>query len=617
LQNSRCREHWGDFIGKRPEDVASDKATLSLWKSNNRRCLAGEVIKGEVSFNIGGEEKYFYNIILPFKEDDLVKGIIGVNIDISELKQAQELLREAYDIINKSPAVVFLWRNAEGWPVEYVSENVINLFGYRDKEFVSGEVSYAATVHPDDLARVAKEVLLYSREEGRKEFSHKPYRIITKYGETKWLDDMTFIRRNERGDITHFQGIVLDVSERVNADDEMKKLQTGLHRAQKMESLGLLAGGVAHDLNNVLAGIVTYPELILLELPEDSNLRKPIKTIQECGNRAVAIVQDLLTIARGVVTAKTPLNINSIVQEYLSSPEFEKLKHFHPSVRVKANLDPQLLITNGFNVHIRKVIMNLISNAVEAIEGTGNVAITTSNRYVDRPLRRYNDINIGEYAVLTVSDDGSGISSAELERIFEPFYTKKVMGRSGTGLGLSVVWNILEDHKGYIDVISDEKGTIFDAYFPITREKVKDQAAAVPVEHLKGNGESILVVDDVASQREIACWMLNTLGYKAFAVSSGEEAIEYLKEQGTDLVLIDMIMDPGISGLETYEGIINIHPKQKAVIVSGFAETGEVTKTQELGAGQFLKKPLTLEALGVTLKQELGKVSKRRDSLHI
>jgi PAS domain S-box-containing protein len=612
LQNSRCREHWGDFIGKRPEDVTADKSTLSLWKSNNRRCLAGEVIKGEVSFKIGGEEKYFYNIILPFKEDDRVKGIIGVNINIGELKHAKELLREAYDIINKSPAVVFLWRNAEGWPVEYVSENVINLFGYSDEEFVSGEVSYAATVHPDDLARVAKEVLLYSREEGRKEFSHKPYRIITKYGETKWLDDMTFIRRNERGDITHFQGIVLDVSERVNADDKMKKLQAGLHRAQKMESLGLLAGGVAHDLNNVLAGIVTYPELILLELPENSNLRKPVKTIQECGNRAVAIVKDLLTIARGVVTAKTPLNINSVVQEYLSSPEFEKLKQFHPSVMVKANLDPQLLNTNGFHVHIRKVIMNLVSNAVEAIEGTGNVTISTSNRHVDSSPRRYNDTNTGEYAVLAVSDDGSGISSAELERIFEPFYTKKVMGRSGTGLGLSVVWNILEDHNGYIDVISDEKGTIFEAYFPITRQKVKDQAAALPVEDLKGNGESILVVDDMESQREIVCWMLNILGYKAFAVSSGEKAIEYLKEHGTDLVLLDMIMDPGISGRETYEGIIKIHPRQKAVIASGFAETEEVTKTQELGAGQFLKKPLTLEALGVTLKQELGKGSKRR-----
>lgn len=607
LQNSSCRQRWGDLIGKRPEDVASDKATLSVWESNNRRCFAGEVVKGEVSFKINGEEKHFHNIISPLKEDNRVEGIIGINIDVTERRQAEELLREAYNIINKSPAVVFLWKNAEGWPVEYVSENVVNLFGYSDREFVSGEVSYAAIVHPDDLKRVSQEVSSYGGEEERKEFSHKPYRIITKQGEIKWLDDMTFIRRNEKGDITHYQGIVLDVSERVRANDEMKKLQDSLHRAQKMESLGLLAGGVAHDLNNVLAGIVSYPELILLGLPEDSKLAKPIKTIQESGNRAVAIVQDLLTIARGIVIAKSPLNINSVVQEYLRSPEFDKLKQFHPSVTVKANLDPKLLNTKGSHIHIRKILMNLVSNAAEAIESRGNVTISTANRYVDRPMRRYNNISIGEYVVLSVSDTGLGISSADLKRIFEPFYTKKVMGRSGTGLGLSVVWNIVESHGGYIDVISDEKGTTFEAYFPVTRGNLPDRTKVIPINDLKGNGESILVVDDMESQREIVCKMLTALEYRAFAVSSGEEAIEYVKEHETDLVLLDMVMDPGINGRETYEGILKMRPNQKAVIVSGFVETAEVKKIQKLGAGQFLKKPLTLEAIGVALKEELGK----------
>jgi two-component system cell cycle sensor histidine kinase/response regulator CckA len=212
-------------------------------------------------------------------------------------------------------------------------------------------------------------------------------------------------------------------------------------------------------LNNVLAGIVSYPELLLLDLPEDSKYRKPIQTIQESGNRAVAIVQDLLTVARGVASARETLNLNDIVKEYLSSPEFKKLVQFHPTIIIKTELDPDLLNMRGSPVHIRKVIMNLVSNASEAIEGIGNVIISTMNRYVDRPISGYEDVKTGKYAVLSVSDDGLGISSDHLERIFEPFFTKKVMGRSGTGLGLAVVWNIVQDHEGYIDVLSDGKGT--------------------------------------------------------------------------------------------------------------------------------------------------------------
>jgi len=251
--------------------------------------------------------------------------------------------------------------------------------------------------------------------------------------------------------------------------------------------------------------------------------------------------------------------------------------------------------------------MNLVSNASEAIEGSGNITISTINRYVDRPSRGYDDVDIGEYIVLSVSDDGPGISSDDLEKIFEPFYTKKVMGRSGTGLGLTVVWNVVQDHKGYIDVDTDVNGTIFELYFPITREEVSGKDLAIPIKDYNGSGEMILVVDDVENQRDISCNMLEKLGYKTKAVSSGEEAVEYLKEHSVNLILLDMIMDPGISGCETYERVIKIHPKQKAVIISGFAATDEVKEAQKLGAGDYIKKPVTLKKLGVAVKEELEK----------
>ncbi|MBA3037239.1 MAG: response regulator, partial [Desulfobacterium sp.] len=395
--------------------------------------------------------------------------------------------------------------------------------------------------------------------------------------------------------------------ERKRAEDRLRESEEKLARSRKMESLGLLAGGVAHDLNNVLSGIVSYPELLLFDLPEDSKLRKPIETIQESGDKAVSIVQELLTIARGVASTKEPLNLNDIVREYLGSPEFIKLKQFHPAVIIKTDFDTELFNIGGSLVHIRKVIMNLVSNAAEAIEGSGNVIVSTRNCYVDRPIKGYEDVNTGEYTVLTVADDGPGILPDYLERIFEPFFTKKVMGRSGTGLGLAVVWNIIQDHEGYIDVTSNKNGTTFELYFPITRDEIPDKTLPIPIKEYKGHGETILVVDDVESQRAISCKMLDALGYKTKAVCSGEEAVLYLKENTVDLILLDMIMDPGINGRETYKRIIEIHPKQKAVIVSGFSETDEMKAAQKLGAGQYIKKPLTLEKIGLAVKGELNK----------
>ena len=421
------------------------------------------------------------------------------------------------------------------------------------------------------------------------------------FGDAREINDwdMQFIKTVGRMAGSEFQ--------LMEKERDRKRISEQMFRSQKLESLGLLAGGVAHDLNNVLSGIVSYPELLLLDLPRDSKYRKAIETIQESGNRAAAIVQDLLTITRGVATTKEPLNLNDLVKEYLNSPEFKKLKSFHPEVAVKTNFDTDLFTIAGSRIHIRKTIMNLVSNALEAVEGAGNVTISTTNCYVDRPIKGYDDVKIGEYAILSISDDGPGIASNDLQRIFEPFYTKKVMGKSGTGLGLTVVWNVVQDHEGYLDVESDENSTTFKLYFPLTRDEVLEKKLPLSLEELKGGGETILVVDDVESQRDISCKMIDTLGYKSVAVASGEEAVEYLKDIAVDVILLDMIMDPGINGRETYERIIEIYPKQKAVIISGFAESDDVREIQKLGAGIFIRKPVTLERLGLAIKEELEK----------
>lgn len=398
-----------------------------------------------------------------------------------------------------------------------------------------------------------------------------------------------------------------DITERKKTEKIIKESQEIKSRSKKMESLGLLAGGVAHDLNNILSGIVSYPELILLDIPKESRLRKPIETIKESGERAAAIVLDLLTVARGVATTKEPLNLNDLVLDYLNSPEFKMVTQSSSFVSVTHSLDQSLLNIKASQVHIRKIIMNLVANAAEAIKEEGNITISTSNCYVDTPLIGYEDIKAGEYAVLSVSDNGSGIAAEDLGRIFEPFYSKKVMGRSGTGLGLAVVWNVVQDHGGYINVKRNENITSFDLYFPVTRDSISARDLPRSPEEYKGNGETILVVDDMESQREITCHILEQLGYSSISVASGEEAVRYLEQYEVDLIVLDMIMAPGINGRETYEMIVKIKPKQRAIIASGFAETNEVKRAQQMGAGQYIRKPFTLENLGMAVKEELGK----------
>lgn len=430
-------------------------------------------------------------------------------------------------------------------------------------------------------------------------------RVVGAGGEEKYLE----IRANP---IIYHNGpallnIIRDATSRIREAAVLKEQEEHLNRLKKMESLGLLAGGVAHDLNNVLSGIVSYPELMLLNLPEDSKLRKPLEGVQEAGLRAAAIVQDLLTIARSVAISKEPLDLNEIISSYVMSPDYKKLLHYHPHVQVRTQMDSQLLNIKGSIAHVRKALMNLVSNAAEAIETSGTVIISTENRFVERPPQGRDYMPAGEYSVLSVADDGPGISSEDIRQIFEPFYTKKVMGRSGTGLGLTVVWNVVETHDGFIRVQSDERGSRFELYFPVTRDVIVNKASSVSLDLLKGNGEMILVVDDMKSQRDISCMMLEALGYRAEAVDSGEKAVGYVKNKRVDLVLLDMMMDPGMDGRETYESILKIAPRQKAVIVSGFAETDQVKETLRMGAARYLKKPLVLEELARTLRDVFTK----------
>ncbi|MCG8567556.1 MAG: response regulator [Desulfobacterales bacterium] len=407
-------------------------------------------------------------------------------------------------------------------------------------------------------------------------------------------------------------GICRDVTETRQMMEKKQELEEQLTRSQKMEALGMLAGGVAHDLNNVLSGIVTYPELLLMELPKGSSMAKSMELVHAAGLRATEIVQDLLTLSRRGVTRREPVDLNTLVEQFLDTPECKKILSYHPGVEVVTELmaRPPALI-EGSLIHLQKTIMNLISNAAEAQPTGGRILISTSNQFLKDPIKGYDQVQPGQYVVLGVEDAGCGIAPEDIKRIFEPFFTKKVMGRSGTGLGMAVVWGTVQDHYGYIDVNSDaEQGTRFDIYFPASQEEKTIQEIKPTAPLPRGNGETILVVDDMESQRRITTNALVQLGYRVKSFGNGESAIRFLKKSHADLLVLDMIMEPGIDGLETFQRVLAFKPDQKAIIVSGFSKTGKVEQAMAMGAGCYLKKPYTLDEIGMAVSQNLPRPSR-------
>ncbi len=519
-----------------------------------------------------------------------------------KLRDSEKKYRELVENANS----IIMRRDIKG-NITFFNEFAQNFFGYSENEILGK--SLEGTIFPENEStrNYLDKLLNLLKHASEKPIVNENQNVL-RNGTKVWIAWTYRPIFDRDGNIMEILCIGTDITELKRSGQEKRDLEARLQRAQKMEAIGTLAGGVAHDLNNILSGIVSYPELLLMDIPQESPLRKPILTIQKAGERAAAIVQDLLTLARrGVITTKV-VNLNATISEYLKSPEFENLKIYHPNVHVKTDFDTNLLNILGSPIHLTKTVMNLVTNAVEAIPDLGEIIISTENRYIDKSLNGYDKVKQGDYVTLSVRDTGIGIPAEDVERIFEPFYTKKVMGKSGTGLGMAVVWGTVKDHKGYIDVKSSEgKGTQFTLYFPVIRQELATDQSMVSMNDVMGNGESILVVDDVEAQREIASEILMKLGYSVLSVSSGEEAVDYMKNHSADLLVLDMIMEPGIDGLDTYKKILEIHPNQKAIITSGYSETDRVREAQRLGATSYVKKPYLLDKIGQVVRDELNK----------
>jgi len=542
------------------------------------------------TMDIISREKDYGIRVTKESNDEIGTLIDGFNEMLAQIQERDEALYFTQFFVDHTADAAF-WANCDG-RLFYVNEAACRSLGRSRDELL--------TMHVTDLdPQLPAEQWRNHWNEVRKRGSFTLQSVHQRSSGEIFPVEITVQHLEFRGS-EYLCLFVRDVTER-------SQLEAQLHRAQKMEAIGNLVAGVAHDLNNILSGLVSYPELLLMDLPEDSPLRETVVIIRDSGRKAAAVVQDLLTLARRGVAVKEVLNLNEIISDYLSSPEFEDLRSFHNNVTFETHVDQDLLNVSGSPFHLSKAIMNLVSNAAEAMPNGGRVEIRTEIRYVEKPIKGYDEVREGDYVVLQITDTGAGIPEQDLKRIFEPFYTKKVMGRSGTGLGMTVVWGTVKDHNGYIDVDSVEgSGTSFFVYLPATREGIIAKEHELSIEDYRGD-EKILVIDDIEEQRLIASAMLKKLGYSVATSASGEEAIEYLRENRADLIVLDMILEGGMDGLEAYQQILQLHPGQKAIIASGFSETERVKQAEQLGAGTYLKKPYTLAKMGLAVRTELDK----------
>lgn len=509
--------------------------------------------------------------------------------------RAVEALRNERGLFVGGPTVVFKWRNQAGWPVEYVSPNLMAQFGYQPEQLTSGKIAYASLVHPEDLERVAREVA-EAVAGGRDNFEQQ-YRVRRSDGEYREIEDFTVVER-EGAEVTHFLGYVLDATARNSAAAALRAAERRLYESQRLESLGVLAGGIAHDFNNLLLGVLGNAGLALSELAEDSPARAIVEAIQTAGQRGADLTRQLLAYSGQGKFVLEPVDLSALVGESgrLLATVIAK------TATVDYQLGEGLPPVEADATQIRQVVMNLLTNASDALEDRpGTITVRT---YKDQLNAATNDLAPGTYVVAEVTDTGVGMDSSTLRRIFDPFFTTKFHGR---GLGMAAVLGIAKGHRGAIRVESEPgRGTKVRFFLPVGGDlpapaPPPPQRASPPPSHA-----TVLVVDDEKMVNDVAALILRRAGFKVRQAHNGQVALELLsKEPGTiDLVLLDLTM-PVLSGAATLAKIRERWPELPVLLSSGFSAEG-AARDRTFSANGFIQKPYRPEALVTLVHATLG-----------
>ena len=518
-------------------------------------------------------------------------GVASLVLDITEAKLAEEALEESekrFKDIAENMAD-WIWETDSKGVYTYVSSNVESILGYTADEVI-GKTPFDFMT-PKETERVGQ---LFQRISTEKKSLHNLENWnLTKGGQSVCLLTNGIPLLDDQGNLLGYRGVDTDITETI-------RLQALESRAERLETAGTIAGQVAHDFNNLLAPIMAYPDFIHELLPHDHKAHAYLDSIENAAQKIANINQDLLTMGRRGHYNLEVLDLNRVVLQAVQEMESRT-----KTVTCEMKLCEDLMKTKAGGAQIHRMLSNLLVNAQDAMQDIGQITIRTENYYADDTSVAFGRVPKGEYIKLTVSDNGCGIPEDIIQKILDPFFSTKTTDKKrGSGLGLSVVDAVMKDHDGYLDLSSKVGiGTSFYLYFPVTRE---DSGEADP-ERLMGGTETVLIVDDDNIQRDVSSQLLTKLGYNVSSVESGEKAIEFLGEKPQNLVILDMVMPGGIDGTETYRQILAISPHQKAIIISGFSESDRVFEVQKLGAGAFVKKPITKNIIAAAVRTELDR----------
>ena len=531
--------------------------------------------------------------------EEKVAGIVCLATDLTasrakemQLRESKEKYRDLVENINE--VVYSLNRQGE---LIYVNPRIRTLMGYHPEELLGK--NFGGFVHPADLDEVLsrfKDVLAgYA-------WSHE-FRVLDRTGEIRWVYSSNRPARREDL-IIGVQGTLMDVTGRKKSEDEKLRLETDLRRSQKMEAIGTLAGGIAHNFNNILYPIMGYAEMALEDLPEDSPVREEVNGILDATHRAKDLVKQILAFSHVTKEVFHPQDPTPILEDAATF-----IKGVLPAtIRIETHMEESPGYIIGDRAQIHQMLMNLCTNAYQAMASQGGVLKLRLERFNPQPqdLPRNLPPHNGAYVKFSVIDTGEGMTRDVLDRIFDPYFTTKPVGE-GTGMGLAVTHAMVEKHGGIIQVFSTPgEGTRFDILLPASNRTPQVDAAPDLGGKPQGKGERILLVDDEKAVRNVTRRALERLGYYVTEVQDGLSAWNIFQNNplGFDLVLTDLTM-PGLTGAELASRISNLRPKLPIILISGFTESEEEGEERMTGVWARVMKPLEQNQLARVIRRGL------------
>jgi PAS domain S-box-containing protein len=538
--------------------------------------------------------------------EELVKKVTFLEKELAERRHLEETLRnseEKFRFLAEKMADI-VWTIDRDFRTTYVSPSIEKVLGFTPEE--RKQQSLEEMITPDSLQKVQEMFLreLQRDEEGTAD----PDRSVTieieycrKDGASVWMENIVKAIRGPGGEIIGMHGVSRDITERKIAEKEKTKLQSQLRQAHKMEAIGTLTGGIAHDFNNILGIIIGNTELALDDVPEWNPAHFNLEEIKTAVLRAKGVVSQLLGFIRKTDIKRQPIHIIPVIKDSL---KFLR-STITTNIDIRQNIQNTTDTVHADSTQIHQLIINLCTNASQAMDETGGILdIGIQNVVLDENSASVLDPELitGNYVKVTVSDTGHGIAPEIIQRIFDPYFTTREVGK-GSGLGLSVVHGIVKSHKGAISVDSRPgKGTSFSVFFPVTNENVAIESKTV--EELPAGNERILFVDDEISIVNTAKQILERLGYRVETKMSPVKALAIFRSNPDefDLVITDMAM-PQMTGDRLVKEILNIRPEMPVILCTGFSEKISEEKAKALGIKAFALKPLVKTDFAVIVRK--------------